>query len=158
MADPLAVIRVLFLAVYAAIFLVDLRTRLIPNVITYPAIAAALVVRPDGIGPIPPGHLAAGLGAAAPFALLAWRGWMGVGDVKLALLIGLLSGPLLTPIALWIGFVSGGLVAVALLALGLKRRRDAVPFGPYLALGGAAVLVAGPQLLGWSGLGSLFGE
>ena len=157
-ADPLPLIRVLFLVVYAAVFLVDLRTRLIPNVITYPAIAAALVVRPDGIGPIPPGHLAAGLGAAALFALLAWRGWMGVGDVKLALLIGLLSGPLLTPIALWIGFVSGGLVAIALLALGLKRRRDAVPFGPYLALGGAAVLVAGPQLLGWSGLGSMFGE
>lgn len=157
-ADPLPLVRVLFLAVYAAIFLVDLRTRLIPNVLTYPAIAVALVMRPDGIGPIPLGHLAAGLGAATLFALFAWRGWMGVGDVKLALLIGLLSGPLLTPIALWIGFVSGGLVAIGLLALRLKRRGDAVPFGPYLALGGAAVLLAGPVLLGWSGLGYLSGD
>ncbi len=115
-------------------------------------------MRPDGIGLIPLGHIAAGLAAALLFALFAWRGWMGVGDVKLALLIGLLSGPLLTPIALWIGFVSGGLVAIALLALRLRQRRDAVPFGPYLALGGAAVLVVGPQLLSWSGLGSFFGQ
>lgn len=149
--------RAAFLLVYAAIFVVDLRTGLIPNVLTYPAIALALVARPDSLGIVPPAHLAAGLAAAAVFGIFAWRGWMGVGDVKLVLLIGLASGPLLTVIALWLGFVSGGVVAIALVAVGLKRRRDTLAFGPYLALGGAAVLVAGPHLLRWSGLGSFAG-
>lgn len=149
--------RAVFLLVYALIMVIDLRTRLIPNVLTYPAITLALVARPDGLGIVPPAHVAAGLGAALVFGVFAWRGWMGIGDVKLALLIGLLSGPLLTVIALWLGFVSGGIVAIALVALGRKRRRDTLAFGPYLALGGAAVLVAGPQLLFWSGLGYLSG-
>lgn len=149
--------RAAFLLVYALILVIDLRTRLIPNALTYPAIALALVARPDGLGIVPPAHVAAGAIVALVFSVFAWRGWMGVGDVKLALLIGLVSGPLLTVIALWLGFVSGGIVAIALVALGRKRRRDTLAFGPYLALGGAAVLVAGPQLLGWSGLGYLSG-
>lgn len=149
--------RAAFLLVYALVVVIDLRTRLIPNALTYPAIALSLVARPDGLGIVPPAHVAAGLLAALVFSVFAWRRWMGIGDVKLALLIGLVSGPLLSVIALWLGFVSGGIVAIALVALGLKRRRDTLAFGPYLALGGAAVLVAGPQLLGWSGLGYLSG-
>lgn len=107
---------------------------------------------------MPPANVAAGLAAALLFGVFAWRGWMGIGDVKLALLIGLVSGPLLTVIGLWLGFVSGGLVAIALVLLGRKRRRDTLAFGPYLALGGAAILVAGPQLLQWSGLGYFLGD
>lgn len=155
--ELLLYVRLAYLAVYAAIFVIDLRTRLIPNVITYPSVAAALFLRPDGIGPIPVGHLAAGLVAAALFFLMSLRGWMGMGDAKLVLLIGMLSGPLLTPIALWVGFVFGGVIAIALVLLRKKSRRDTIPFGPYLALGGAAVLLFGRELLAASGLAYLLG-
>ncbi len=159
MIDPLLLVRAAYLAVYAAIFVIDLRTRLIPNVITYPAIVAALVVRPDGVGLVPVGNLIAGVVAALFLYLigevalrLRGREGIGMGDVKLALLIGLLSGPLLTPIALWLAFVSGGVVAVALVALRRTSLTGSIAFGPYLALGGATVLLFGRQLLELSGL------
>jgi leader peptidase (prepilin peptidase)/N-methyltransferase len=48
-----------------------------------------------------------------------------------------------------LGVLSGGLVAVALLALGRKGRKDAVPFGPFLALGGAVSMLWGKPILAW---------
>lgn len=157
MPDALTAVRFAYVAVYAAVFLIDLRTGLIPNLITYPAIVASLLVRPDGLGPPPAGNLLAGAAAALFFLAFAWRGLMGMGDVKLVLLIGLSSGPVLTVLALWLGFVSGGLVAIGLLLFGLKRRRDPMPFGPFLALGAATALLYGTELLELSGLGVLFG-
>jgi leader peptidase (prepilin peptidase) / N-methyltransferase len=145
MTDPRSVALAAFLAAYAAILVIDLRTGLIPNVITYPAIVAALVLRPDGVG-VSPAYALTGAVIGAAFLAMWSRGWMGMGDVKLALLIGLVSGPPLAFVGLWVGFVSGGLVSIALLVTGRKRRRDAVPFGPFLAVGGACVLVFRDQL------------
>lgn len=151
--ELLLAVRLAYLGAYAAVSVIDLRTRLIPNAITYPAIVAALLVRPDGIGPIPLGHLAAGAVAGLFFVLVdrlsLWllkREGMGMGDAKLAVLVGLLSGPLLTPIAIWLAFAIGAAVSVVLILLKKKSRRDTIPFGPFLALGGAAVLLFGPEL------------
>ncbi len=152
MSEPLVAARLAYLALFAAVFVIDLRTGLIPNRLTYPAIAASILVRPDGVGLLPWSHLVAGLAAAAFIGVLSWRGWMGVGDVKLALLIGLLSGPLLVPIALWVSFVGGGVVGLTLLALRIRGRRDAIPFGPFLAVGGASVMLFGRELAELSGL------
>ncbi len=145
MIDTRIVALAAFLAAYAAVLVIDLRTGLIPNVITYPGIAIALVLRPDGVG-VSPAYVLTGVAIAAAFLAMWSRGWMGMGDVKLALLIGLVSGPPLALIGLWIGFVSGGLVSIALLVTGRKGRRDAVAFGPFLAVGGACVLVFRDQL------------
>ena len=67
--------------------------------------------------------------------------------MKLAGLLGLLVGFPEVLLALWIAVLSGGSVAIALLALRRKGRKDAIPFGPYLSLGGIVALVAGSDII-----------
>ena len=83
-----------------------------------------------------------------PISFLAPK-WMGFGDVKLAGLIGGMSGFPLVGVALWSGTVLGGLVGAALLVTGVRKRREAIPFAPYLAAGGVIALLYGRPLLDW---------
>lgn len=146
-----------YIAIFAAIFAIDLRTRLIPNAITYPAIAAAVVIRPDGVGLVPLPNVLAGVIAAAAVAAFALRDWMGMGDAKLVLLIGLVSGPALAVVGIWLGVVSGGLTSMLLIAMGRATRKDLIPFGPFLAAGATAALLVGDRIIEWTGLSYLFG-
>ncbi len=91
--------------------------------------------------------LAAGLFMLA-LALIS-RGGMGGGDVKLAALLGLYLGPLNTGVALFSAFLIGGIGALFLLVIGLKGRKDAIPFGPYLSLGALLAELMGDHLLAW---------
>ncbi len=88
-------------------------------------------------------------GASAFSALAAVvvlsRGGMGEGDVKLTLVLGLFLGFPAVVAALWLGAVSGGIVAIALRATGRKGRKDTIPFGVFLA-GGA---IAAIMMIGW---------
>ena len=74
---------------------------------------------------------------------------MGWGDVKMAALIGLVTGFPLVFVALFMGIVLGGLVAVILLILGIKKRKEPIPFGPFLALSAVITLLWGSQILNW---------
>lgn len=156
-AEALFAVRVIFVASYLAILVIDLRTRRIPNLITYPLLVLALAARPDGIGLVPVPNLLAAAAAFAAFVLFAIRGWMGMGDAKLAALIALAGGPALGAMALWGAFVAGGLVGVVLLATRRVRRGDAIAFGPFLAAGGALAAVAPEVLLERSPFAGLFG-
>jgi leader peptidase (prepilin peptidase)/N-methyltransferase len=72
---------------------------------------------------------------------------MGMGDVKLAGVMGLYLGVSVIP-ALLVGFLSGSLVGIAIIAReGSAARKKGVPFAPFLALGGLAGLLAGPELI-----------
>jgi leader peptidase (prepilin peptidase)/N-methyltransferase len=96
--------------------------------------------------------LVAGAGAAALILLIvvASRGGMGVGDVKLAALIGVfLASPALAAVALFLAFVCGGLTGLALLTLRLRGRKDAIPFGPFLAAGAVGAMFWGEAILRW---------
>ena len=157
MVDVSTLARAGYIAVFAAIFLIDLRTRIIPNAITYPAIAAATLIRPDGVGLVPLPNVLAGVVAAAIVAAFALRDWMGMGDAKLVLLIGLVSGPALTVVGIWLGVVSGGLTSMLLIATGRATRKDLIPFGPFLAAAATAALLVGDRIIEWSGLSYLFG-
>lgn len=76
-------------------------------------------------------------------------GGMGMGDMKLSAMLGAFLGWRLGLFALFVAVVAGGVVAAGLLLAGRKGRKDAVPFGPFLALGGAtALLVEPPEFLG----------
>jgi leader peptidase (prepilin peptidase)/N-methyltransferase len=82
---------------------------------------------------------------------------MGMGDVKLAALMGLYLG---RPIAaaLVVGFAAGALVGVAMmLRHGASARKRALPFGPFLALGGVVGLWGGDEIVDWY-LDTFFGE
>lgn len=77
------------------------------------------------------------------------RGGMGGGDVKLSALMGLFLGPSGVVIALFLAFLAGGLAGAVLLITGVKKRKDPIPFGPFLAAGGLAALLWGERLVGW---------
>ena len=95
--------------------------------------------------------------AFALFAAFALRGWMGMGDAKLAAAIALASGPALATIALWLAFALGAIVGIALLATHRIGRRQPIPFGPFLALAGIAAVLVPDQLLERSPFGFIFG-
>ncbi len=86
---------------------------------------------------------------AIPFLLIAlfYPHGLGWGDVKMAALIGLATGLPLVLVAMTIAFISGGLVAGGLLLLHLKRRKDAMPFGPFLSLGALVALLWGKDIV-----------
>ena len=144
--------RLLSLAVTGSFLLlitiIDLKYRLILNVLVYPAMAVTLLLHS-----MPPGRdtITALLGGAVglfPFLLvaLARPGEMGGGDVKLAALIGLSTG---FPQVLWplsVGILAGGITAVFLLLTRRWGLKSHIPYGPFLCLGAALSLVYNPLL------------
>jgi leader peptidase (prepilin peptidase)/N-methyltransferase len=152
-------IALFYSCIFIVIMVIDWERGLILNKIVFPAIVTALVLSavfsiflPD-IEIVPfIGRAALGGGIALALFLLVVifsRGGMGWGDVKLAALIGLVTGFPGVFIALLIGAILGGVVASTLLALKVKRRRQAIPFGPFLALAAIVTLLWGNNILAW---------
>lgn len=138
--------------VLVPVALIDLEHRLIPNRITLPAAVAALGIglatKPSGV----PEQLIAGAAAGGfllVFALAYPRG-MGMGDVKLAAVLGLFLGRSVA-VALLVGVLTATLVGSVIMArVGIAAgRKTAVPFGPFLAFGGVVALLAGSPLVHW---------
>jgi len=131
---------------------IDLDHRIIPNRITLPAaVAAPLLVALADSGSLAE-HLIAGAAAGGflLLALLAYPSGMGMGDVKLAAVLGLYLGRSVAP-AMLVALLAGTLVGAAIIARKGARegRKTAVPFGPFLALGGVVGLLAGPAIVDW---------
>jgi leader peptidase (prepilin peptidase)/N-methyltransferase len=140
------------IGVLVPIALIDLEHRIIPNKITLPAaiaaIAIGLALRPSGVSEQLIAGAAAG-GFLLLFALAYPRG-MGMGDVKLAAVLGLFLGRSVA-VAMLAGVLAGTIVGVAVMArrgVG-EGRKTAVPFGPFLAFGGVLAVLAGPSLVHW---------
>jgi leader peptidase (prepilin peptidase)/N-methyltransferase len=132
------------------ITLIDLELRLIPNKITLPAAVAAVIAGVVLDVGFVPEQLIAGAAAGGFFllaAILYPRG-MGMGDVKLAGMLGLYLGRAVAP-AIFIALIAGVLVgAIVIARVGARAgRKTAVPFGPFLALGGLIALFAGDALV-----------
>jgi leader peptidase (prepilin peptidase)/N-methyltransferase len=134
-----------FAAVLVVLAAIDLERRIIPNRIVVPAATLILIAQ---IGLNPDRALewtAAALGAALflLLPLLVYPNGMGMGDVKLALLLGVGLGWAIVP-ALVIGLLAAFVVALAVLVRGgLAARKTALPFGPFLALGALVALFLG---------------
>jgi leader peptidase (prepilin peptidase) / N-methyltransferase len=140
-----------FMTMLLAITLTDLERRIIPNrVLLVGAIAGAALSAATDPGSLPERAIAAAAAGGLLFAVaLAYPRGMGMGDVKLAAVMGLYLGRSVAP-ALLIGFAAGSLFGLALIALrGAGARKQAVPFGPFLALGGVVGLLAGDQIVDW---------
>ncbi len=130
------------LALMPAISAIDIEHRIIPNKLMYPALVAFpvylviawLAGAPVDLSRMAIGFLAYGGGL---FVVALISGGMGMGDVKLAALIGLVLGAIglrYVGVAAAAAIVLGGVGAIVALALG-KGRKSAIPFGPYLAAG-----------------------
>jgi leader peptidase (prepilin peptidase) / N-methyltransferase len=152
-----------FLWVLVALSLIDLETKLLPNAIVYPSVVAgipllalAAALGPGGSDDFVRGLLGmvAGAGAFFVIALISPAG-MGMGDVKLAGLIGLFLGYLgwgRLAGAFFLAFLAGAVVGVGLMIAGKAGRKTAIPFGPFMALGAIlAVLFGGPIERLWRG-------
>jgi leader peptidase (prepilin peptidase)/N-methyltransferase len=144
-----AAIGLVFVTVLAVVTLTDLEQRIIPNKVLIAGavicLAIALPTDPAGV----PERLIAAAAAGGIFFLvaLAYPAGMGLGDVKLAAMMGLFLGRAVGP-AVLVALLAGSLVGVALLARhGPQARKMAIPFGPFLALGGIVGLLAGDQLI-----------
>jgi len=136
-----------FCAALVAISATDIEHRIIPNRIVLPA--AGLVLAGNTLLHPSVAWVVAGLGAALFLlvAALAYPGGMGMGDVKLALLLGVALGPTVV-VAMMVGMVSALVPSVVLYARhGSAARKMRIPFGPFLAFGGVVALFAGPALL-----------
>ena len=138
-----------FVIMLAAITLTDLDERVIPNKILIAGAVVGLAI----IIPFDPGSLgeraiaAAVAGGLLFLAALAYPGGMGLGDVKLAAVMGLYLGRSVAP-AILIALLSGSLVGLYLMARhGAKARKAAIPFGPFLALGGVVGMLAGDAMI-----------
>ncbi|MFQ5876059.1 MAG: prepilin peptidase, partial [Dehalococcoidia bacterium] len=150
------------LAIYSGflvvIFMIDLERGLILNRVIFPATLLALALsflRPDTISEgtievfwrsMAGGGIA--FGTLLGIYLLA-RGGLGEGDVKLAAFVGLVSGFPVVVTTLLASFVGGGLVGVFLLTTRIRSRKQAVPFGPFLALSTLAHLLWGQDIYDW---------
>jgi leader peptidase (prepilin peptidase) / N-methyltransferase len=147
-----AVLPLVLLFLLVPITLVDLERRIIPNAITAPGAAAAiaigLVVDPSAV----PGQLVSGLVAGGFFllAVLAFPSGMGMGDVKLAGMMGLFLGRSVG-VALLVALLAGALAGAAIMARrGVQAgRKTTVAFGPFLALGGVLATLAGDPIVDW---------
>jgi leader peptidase (prepilin peptidase) / N-methyltransferase len=156
----------LLFSVLLALSVIDLELYILPNRITYPSILASLVaipvlsfaVRSDPTGSILFAFIG-GIGFAGILlvTLLAWelivhKEGMGMGDVKLAVLLGLWLGwihPVLPLIALILSSVFGLLVGVGVLLV--RRESRPFPFGPWLALGTVVTILFASPILRWYG-------
>jgi leader peptidase (prepilin peptidase)/N-methyltransferase len=125
----------------------DLERRIVPNGVVVPAAAAVLALRT--VAHPSPAWAIGAVGAAGFLflAALAYPGGMGMGDVKLALLIGALLGrttPVAVLIALFLALVPS---AVLLARHGARARKIAIPFAPFLAVGAVVALFGGEPIL-----------
>jgi leader peptidase (prepilin peptidase)/N-methyltransferase len=148
--DPTDVaLGLVFTATLLAVTLTDLERRVIPNKILLVAVVLGLLIAAVG----DPGSLleraiaAAAAGGVLFLVVLAYPKGMGLGDLKLTAVMGLYLGRNVAP-AVLVALLAGSIVGLAMIACqGAAARKQAIPFGPFLALGGVVGLLAGDQLV-----------
>ncbi|MFC1910327.1 prepilin peptidase [Chloroflexota bacterium] len=164
-------ISLFYCCIFVTIAFIDLEHKLILNKVTYPGLIIALFIAI--LAPLPTlSHAITGdiillngivhissllnglLGGITGFVVLlipaiVFGGSMGWGDVKLAALIGLCVGFPQVLVAILMGIILGGFIAGLLLLLKIRKRKDAIPFGPFLALSSIATIIWGHGILGW---------
>jgi leader peptidase (prepilin peptidase)/N-methyltransferase len=159
-----------YTALFIVLAVIDLEHHLILNKTVYPATAVALVISiflppsrlvcPDGLGTVLAenylpqlGIVQAAIGGATGLVLFSLitilsRGGMAWGDAKMAALIGVITGYFVL-CSLLVAVILGGLVALILLLSGLRKRREGIPFGPFLSLATLITLLWGTDLVNW---------
>jgi len=162
-------------AFYGCLFIVlmviDLEHGLLLNRIVYPTMLVAITISVF----LPPSRLIYSCGAAPPLIsnllpelgiiqsviggsiglglffliVIISRGGMGWGDVKMAALIGMVTGFPLVFVALLLAVILGGLAAIIMLMLKMRKRKEGIPFAPFLSLGAMATILWGSNIINW---------
>ena len=151
-----------FVAALVAITPIDLALRIVPNRIVYPTlfVSAPLLLAAAAVDGDWTSAREAAVGGAAAFAtfFVLWyispKG-MGFGDVRLSGVIGMFLGWIdlwHLALGLFLAFLSASVIGIGLMLAGRKGRKDAIPFGPFLALGAMLAVLIGEPLLRWYGV------
>ena len=140
-----------FFSVLLVLTFIDLEHQILPDVITVPGIPLGLL---SGLLLPQARLLSSVLGlllGGLLFYLVAFlsRGGMGGGDIKLVAMIGSFLGWQRLLVTIFLATLSGSLIGLSLLAMGLKGRKDPIPFGPFLSLGAFLSLIWGDSVVGW---------
>jgi leader peptidase (prepilin peptidase) / N-methyltransferase len=138
-----------FVTMLAVITLTDFEQRIIPNKVLLPgAILCLAIAAPTDPGGLPERFIAAAVAGGILFlVVLAYPKGMGLGDFKLTATMGLFLGSAVAP-AVLIALLIGSLVGIALIVRhGSQARKMTIPFGPFLAFGGAVAMLVGDQLI-----------
>lgn len=141
---------VVFVSLGIVMAFIDLDLKIIPDLITLPGMAVGLLlaILPGGIPVLDAAiGMVAGAGLLFLVAVIS-RGGMGGGDAKLLGMIGAFFGWKGALAALFLGSLSGALVGLALMITRVIRRRDPIPFGPFLVLGGVVFAFFGDAIFG----------
>lgn len=160
-----------FTAVLIALSAIDYHTKLLPDVITLPSAILASILSLATLIPefrlfwdITPVKATLGiLLGAGPLAAIAWlyflftrREGLGIGDIKLMIVVGALLGPSAAFLTIFIGAVSGTLFSLPMLLLRSGNRYQQIPFGPFLSLGAwVSMMWAEPLIRGYLQLSGL---
>lgn len=148
--------------VMTAVFMIDLEHFLILDSVLWPSALVFLALNlildimsgrnPGGLNSLTVLAVLSALAAALPFYLI-WHfskgKWMGFGDVKLALLLGVMLGWPLVFVSLFLGIILGGICGIFLLIFGNKTLKSKLPLGTFLSVAGIFVLFWGQGLLKW---------
>lgn len=140
-----------FMTMLVAITVTDLEQRIIPNkILLVAAILAVAIAAIGDPGSLPQRLLAAVAAGGGLFLVaLAYPRGMGLGDVKLAAVMGLFLGRNVAP-AILVALLVASIVGLTMIAReGAEARKRAIPFGPFLALGGVVALLAGNEIVDW---------
>ena len=141
---------VLYCFLFIVLIVIDMEHKIIPNKLIYPAAIITIVISIF----FKPGIISSLIGGGVGFIILLipaliYKGGMGGGDIKLATLVGLMTGFPVILITIFVMAISGGIVAITLLLMGLKKRKDAIPLGPFLCLAGMIALFWGSDIIRW---------
>lgn len=143
-------VALLFASVLIPLVVIDLQQQIIPDQLNMTgAIAGLLAIVASDIT-----FINALIGAFIGGGLMLLiavisRGGMGGGDIKMMAWVGLFLGWKLTLLALFLSFLIGGLGSLILILFGIKKRKDFIPFGPFLAIGGFTAYAFGYEILAW---------
>lgn len=154
------VVELILLSFYTLVLLLvtvtDLEHKLIPNAAILPAIAIAALATPLRFGNGWPYALLGGLIGFAFFFAMYWfgeklfgSGALGFGDVKLAAFVGLISSFPQLLIGLVVTLFAGGIIGLLLLITRRVTLRTAIPYGPYIVIGGFYAMVWGTEAIQW---------
>lgn len=143
-------------SVLLAIVFIDLKEMIIPDSLVLCILVLSIVqkainyflygISPDLIGSIL--GLLAGGGLFLAIAVIS-RGGMGGGDVTLTGALGFVLGVKYILLNIFLSFVLGAIISIALLALKIKTRKDPIPFGPFIVLGFLITSLWGGEIINW---------
>jgi leader peptidase (prepilin peptidase)/N-methyltransferase len=157
-------ITIFYCSIFIILMLIDWEHGILPNKIIYPSMIVAIIfsiLRTNNILQfynvstyVPPEIARAGIGAGiglglALLVVLLSRGGMGFGDVKMAGLIGLVTGYPLVFFNLILAAIIGGVAALVLIVGKKKKRKESIPFGPALSVATIITLLWGTDILSW---------